>query len=107
VTSLEARLEERREVISKLEASINRHAGTITELKRIADVWKERYHTLKGGASGATTSTEIPTFSETDLRAIEHLNAEGGEKSDRTIAIDMRQSLLEARRAAQRANSKD
>jgi hypothetical protein len=36
------------------------------------------------------------------VRALERLHTDAGKAPDRTIAIDMRQSLLEARRAAAR-----
>ncbi len=42
----------------------------------------------------------LPTLSDTDVRAIEQLEKTVDTKSDATIAIDMRRSLLEARRTA-------
>jgi chromosome segregation ATPase len=101
VGALEASLEEKREVIEQLEASINRHSNTIAELKRSAETWKRKYQGLKGG--GATdTSAHIPALSDTDVRAMEVLEKNVETKSDSTIAIDMRRSLLEARRTAAR-----
>jgi chromosome segregation ATPase len=101
VAALETSLEEKREVIEQLEASINRHSNTIAELKRSAETWKRKYQTLKGG--GATdTSAHIPALSDTDVRAMEVLEKNVETKSDSTIAIDMRRSLLEARRTAAR-----
>ena len=98
VSALEASLEEKRDVIEQLEASINRHANTIAELKRNADGWKRKYQSLKGGGSSETTT--VPALSDTDVRAIENLEKSVETKSDSTIAIDMRRSLLEARRTA-------
>mgnify|MGYP006202273163 CR=1 FL=1 len=100
VTALEAQLEEKREIIGELEASINRHAETIAELKRLADMWKKKCQAQRGAADGEVTSARLPAFTETDVRALERLHAEAGKSPDRTIAIDMRQSLLEARRYA-------
>lgn len=102
VAALEASLDEKREVIAQLEASTNRHANTIVELKRSAETWKRKYQLLKGGDSAAT-SAQLPAVSATDLRAMERLEREAGAAaSDSTVAIDMRRSLLEARRTASR-----
>lgn len=101
VASLEASLDEKRAVIAKLEASINRHADTIAELRRPGR------KAARDGES-TTASVEVPTFTDTDLRALEALEANGEQAGpERTIAIDMRQSLLEARRTAARRQSKD
>ena len=89
------------EVIEQLEASINRHANTIAELKRSAETWKRKYQSLKG-AGTTDTSAHIPALSDTDVRAMEMLEKTVESKSDSTIAIDMRRSLLEARRTAAR-----
>ena len=78
----------------------NRHSNTILELKRSAEAWKRKYQSVKGHSSTAETSVSLPTLSDTDVRAIEHLEKSVDTKSDATIAIDMRRSLLEARRAA-------
>jgi chromosome segregation ATPase len=103
VGGLEASLEEKREVIEQLEASINRHANTIAELKRSAETWKRKYQSLKGGAGTTDTSAHIPALSDTDVRAMEMLETTTVDtKPDSTIAIDMRRSLLEARRTAAR-----
>src|SRR6185436_1091820 len=99
--ALEASLEEKRDVIQQLEASINRHSNTITELKRGAEGWKRKYQALKGASSTAT----VPALSETDIRSIEQLDKTAIEqlqktaieqlektmepKGDATIAIDM------------------
>lgn len=97
--ALEAQLEEKREIIGQLETSINQHASTIAELKRLADMWKKKYQVLRGTETEAT-SAQLPGFTETDVRALERMQAKDGGAPDRTIAIDMRRSLLEARRTA-------
>lgn len=100
VERLEQSLEEKREIVEQLETSLNRHANTIADLKRSAESWKRKYQTLKGHSSTATTSTAIPSLSDTDVRVIEELESRTDGKGESTIAIDMRRSLLEARRAA-------
>jgi phage shock protein A len=100
VGNLEASNDEKREIIEQLEASLNRHSNTIIELKRSAEAWKRKYQGVKGHSSTAETSVSLPTLSDTDVRAIEHLEKTVETKNDSTIAIDMRRSLLEARRAA-------
>ena len=98
-TVLQATLEEKRDVIEQLEASINRHSNTIAELRRSADTWKRKYQAVKGDSPTATTSVSLPSLSDTDVSVIEQLE-KTGTKVDATIAIDMRRSLLEARRTA-------
>lgn len=105
VASLEAQLEEKRGIVGTLEASINRHSETIANLKRGADVWKQKYQTLKS-TSATTTSTELPAFSDTDLAALEQLEQVTDIETEHTIAIDMRQPLREARRKANEAQHK-
>jgi chromosome segregation ATPase len=91
--SLASQLEEKRSIVSTLEASINRHVATIAELKRGADMWKRKYKALQGGDT-STTSTELPAFNASDVTALQQLEAADVEH---TIAIDMRQPLREAR----------
>jgi chromosome segregation ATPase len=99
VAALQASLDEKRDVIEQLETSINRHSNTIAELRRSVEMWKRKYQAVKGDSPTATTSVSLPTLSDTDVRVIEQLDKTGA-KNDATIAIDMRRSLLEARRAA-------
>jgi chromosome segregation ATPase len=99
VAALQASLDEKRDVIEQLETSINRHSNTIAELRRSVEMWKRKYQALKGDSPTATTSINLPSLSDTDVRVIEQLDKTGA-KSDATIAIDMRRSLLEARRTA-------
>jgi len=100
VAALDASLDEKREIIRQLEASLNRHSNTIIELKRSAEAWKRKYQAVKGHSSTAETSVSLPTLSDTDVRAIEQLEKDVETKTESTIAIDMRRSLLEARRTA-------
>jgi chromosome segregation ATPase len=100
IGTLESSIDEKREIIGQLEASLNKHSNTILELKRSAEAWKRKYQGVKGHSSTAETSVSLPSLSDTDVRAIEHLEKSVETKSDSTIAIDMRRSLLEARRAA-------
>ena len=100
VATLETGLDEKREIIRQLEATLNRHSNTIIELKRSAEAWKRKYQSAKGNSSTAETSVTLPELSDTDVRAIEQLDKTAEAKSESTIAIDMRRSLLEARRTA-------
>ena len=54
----------------------------------------------------AETSVSLPERSATDVRAIEQRATTAGAKPESTIAIDMRHSLLEARRTAQGGGEK-
>ena len=105
-TALEAGLDEKREIIRQLEATLNRHSNTIIELKRSAEAWKRKYQSAKGLSSTAETSVSLPELSDTDVRAIEELEKTSDAKPESTIAIDMRRSLLEARRTAQGGGEK-
>lgn len=105
VSALQASLEEKRDIIEQLEAAINRHSNTIAELRRSADTWKRKYQALKGDSPTATTSVNLPSLSDTDVRVVERLEKATDGKPDATIAIDMRRPLLEARRTASKANS--
>jgi predicted RNase H-like nuclease (RuvC/YqgF family) len=102
VAALETRLEEKREIVAKLEASINKHVETISELKRSGESWRKKYQELRGH-DPAATSMEIPALSQTDVAALQQLERTdvAGSAPERTIAIDMRRPLSEARRKAQ------
>lgn len=104
VAALQKSLDEKREVVEQLETSISRHANTIAELRRSVETWKRKYQTAKGDSPTATTSVNLPQLSDTDVRVIEQIEKAGGGKNDATIAIDMRRSLLEARRTAAQGN---
>jgi chromosome segregation ATPase len=104
VAALQASLEEKRDIVEQLETSISRHSNTIAELRRSVDTWKRKYQALKGDSPTATTSINLPSLSDTDVRVIEAIEKTGAGKNDATIAIDMRRSLLEARRTAAQGN---
>jgi chromosome segregation ATPase len=101
VATLQATLNEKREIIEQLENSINRHSNTIAELRRSVEGWKRRYNAMKGESAAGATSVSLPTLSDTDVRVIERIEQASGNKPEATIAIDMRRSLLEARRTSQ------
>lgn len=106
VDLLEARLEEKRDIIATLEESINRHADTIAELKRSADQWKRKYQSFRN-ISTIATSAELPVATATDIEAVAaSVNSSDDLPSDRTIAIDMREPLLEARRSSSAGRKK-
>jgi hypothetical protein len=98
VAALQATINEKGEIVRQLEASLNRHSDTIVELKRSAEAWKRKYQAVKGSSSTAETSVNVPTLSDTDVRVIEQLEQGAATDTESTIAIDMRGSLLEARR---------
>jgi chromosome segregation ATPase len=103
VAALEMRLEEKRDIVTKLEASINKHVETVAELRRTGETWKKKYQELRG-RDPAAASMEISALSDTDVAVLEQLDATDV-PPDHTIAIDMRRPLSEARRkAAQNQN---
>ena len=101
-----ASLDEKRDIIEQLEASINRHSNTLAELRRSVETWKRKYEAVKGDSPTATTSINLPSLSDTDVRVIEAIEKAPPGKAEPTIAIDMRRSLLEARRTAAQGNEK-
>jgi len=88
---LEEKISEKQSVIVKLEASVNRQAATIAELHQTITTWRRRYSSLKVGQD---TAPRLPKLTETDVRALENMPA------DQTMAIDMSESLEEARATA-------
>ena len=100
--------------MQQLEATINRYASTIEELKGKAERWRQRYRESKGSgvvatlpdiASTATdtaalTATDIASMTSTGVPELPASLAQDSGAADRTIAIDMRHALLEARRSA-------
>jgi chromosome segregation ATPase len=100
IAPLQATLQEKQEIIAQLEAAMNRHSNTIAELRRSVETWRRKYLALKGDSPTATTSVTLPALSDTDVRIIEQVDKKGGGVNQQaTIAIDMRRSLLEARRS--------
>jgi len=103
---LQATLQEKQEIIAQLESAINKSSSTIAELRRGSDMWKRKYMALKGDSPTATTSVTLPALSDTDVRVIEQVDKKvGGVNQQATIAIDMRRSLLEARRSGPKGNT--
>lgn len=113
--TLEARLEEKRQLVQQLEATINRHASTIEELKRKAEAWRRRYRESKATDvisttpdiasmtttdAGSLTTTDVVSVTATGVPELPESLMHDTGAVDRTIAIDMRQALLEARRVA-------
>jgi chromosome segregation ATPase len=106
--ALEGRLGEKRAIISKLEETLERQAATIAELKHGVSRWKEKYNAMRPDFHGTSTTfsrtmPDIPVFdsghtqTETDL---DRIVKEAGDQPDRTIAINMRDALREAREAS-------
>jgi chromosome segregation ATPase len=101
IAALQASLDEKRGIVEQLETTIGRHSNTIAELRRSVDTWKRKYQAVRGDSPTATTSVNLPVLSDTDVRVIEQVDKKvGGVNQQATIAIDMRRSLLEARRTA-------
>ena len=100
IAPLQATLQEKQETIAQLEAAMNKNSNIIAELRRSVDNWRRKYLALKGDSPTATTSVTLPALSDTDVRVIEQVDKKGGGVNQQaTIAIDMRRSLLEARRS--------
>lgn len=101
--SLEERLHEKQATIVKLEASLESQAATIADLKESVKRWKEKASELT--ASDLTGDTSIST--RPDLKAstatveVEALDEAAAtitdEEGERTLAINMRDSLRQAR----------
>ena len=106
VDSLEAQLEAKQEAVDALEQAIDQHAATIEGLRRSVEAWKEKYQAVKGEKIQDIdeTMTELPEFTDTELEALRQLEAtnQGGPES--TVAINMSDSLKQARKAKARAN---
>lgn len=99
--ALEGQLEAKRETIAVLEESIEQQGKTIAELRRSVDAWKKKYQAAKGevGEEQNQTLVEPPEFTDTEIEALKELDkANAGAPPDRTLAIDMRDALKEARR---------
>jgi chromosome segregation ATPase len=97
--TMDAKLEEKRQVIGKLEDSVDRHTKTIQDLH--ATINRLREHNARKPAMRKLLSSgeTLPPLSSTDVqRALEDPDVE------HTIAIDMRESLIEARRSVNKAD---
>jgi DNA repair exonuclease SbcCD ATPase subunit len=102
--ALEQRLDEKRVTITKLETSIESQAATIADLKNSVNRWKDRYAALKSG--DVTDDTSIRTQPDlsamtTEIEALDEAAATiTDQQAERTLAINMRDALREARSAA-------
>lgn len=97
-TGLEAQLEAKRETITALEESIDQHVETAAKLRASVDTWKKKYQAARGELTDVDqTLAEPPAFTETEAEVLRQLEDSGFEEPERTIAIDMRSALKEAR----------
>ncbi len=107
--ALEDRLDEKRATIAELEKSVDSQAATIAELKDSVRRWKDRYGALKSAhdiadsmittmpdVAAAVADGEVDPDAETLIDTI----------AERTLAINMRESLEDAREAVGK-NDKD
>jgi len=90
--ALEAQLEKKRDVISKLEAYIDRHVNTLADLQESVATWKGKY--------AAPTSTDLTELIEEEPQPLESAEDVSVGHADGTVAIDMRGALLEAEKVA-------
>jgi hypothetical protein len=90
--ALEAQLEEKRDVISKLEAYIDRHVNTLADLQESVATWKGKY--------AAPTSTDPTELIEEEPQPLESAEDVSAGHADGTVAINMRKALLEAEKVA-------
>jgi len=97
--NMEAELDEKRQVIGKLEDSVDRHAQTIQDMHATIDRLREQSARKPVTRKLLATGETLPPLSSADLqRALEDSEVE------HTIAIDMRESLIEARRSVNQSN---
>lgn len=93
--TLEAQLKKKRDVISKLEASIDQHVSTLAESQQSVTTWKEKYASLKS-RDPSSESTIAPELTEEELQAQESAEDVSEDLTEATAPHDMRKSLLEA-----------
>ncbi len=92
--ALETQLEEKRDVVSKLEASVDRHVNALAESQQSVAAWKGKYASLKSGNS-SSESTLVREVTEKELQAQERAEDFSEDLTDATTPHDMRKSLLE------------
>ena len=92
--ALETQLEEKRDVVSKLEASVDRHVNALAESQQSVSAWKGKYASLKSGNS-SSESTLVREVTGEELRAQERAEDFSEDLTDATTPHDMRKSLLE------------
>jgi hypothetical protein len=101
---LAAQVEEKRETIAVLETSIDQHVKTIAELRRSVEAWKNPSQLAKPrvGEDPDSTLAEAPALGDDEIDASDAIDAietlNPGAPPERTLAIDMRDALTEARR---------
>jgi len=108
---LEERLDEKRATIAKLEDSLESQAKTIAELKESVSRWKEKFAGAKNSDdSGATTLSTVPDLPLADFDDDEEADPEAQAATDvlaeRTLAINMRDALRDARKTQERGDKK-
>ncbi len=94
VQALEVQLKEKRNVISKLEASIDQHVSTLAESQQSVTTWKEKYASLKS-RDRSSESTIVPELTEVEPQAQESAEDISEDLTAETAPHDMRKSLLE------------
>jgi chromosome segregation ATPase len=101
--ALEERLDEKRTTIAKLEASLDSQAATIAELTQSVRRWKEKYASAKGvdvtNDTVLRTIPGLPIGEMGDVEIDQNAATITDQLAERTVAINMRDSLREARDA--------
>jgi len=92
--ALETQLEEKRDVVSKLETSVDRHVNALAESQQSVAAWKGKYASLKSGNS-SSESTLVREVTGEERRAQERAEDFSEDLTDATTPHDMRKSLLE------------
>ncbi|NIW23096.1 MAG: hypothetical protein GWN29_00215 [Gammaproteobacteria bacterium] len=111
--AFENRLDEKRATIGELEKSLDSQADTIAELKDSVQRWKDRYAALKSAHDIAdsmlTTMPDIVAKAAGGESADSDSDAETivDEIAERTLAINMRDALEDAREATEKPKKKD
>ena len=103
ISKLEAYIERHeRKVISKLEAYIERHVSALTELRQSAANWKEKYAALNSPnpSSDATTISDLPQLAEEETEILENVEDVSADRTYRIAINEMRQRLMEANKVA-------
>jgi chromosome segregation ATPase len=106
--TLEERLDEKRTTISELETSLESQAATISDLKQSVKRWKDKYTAAKSG--DVTNDPSIRTVADlpTARMAADELDPDAANRTDelaeRTLAINMRDALRQARDTVDRSN---
>lgn len=100
--ALEAQLEEKRNVISKLEAYIDQHVNTLVDLQESIATWKGKYAapTSRSSSSDPLTSTDPTELIEEEPKPLESVEDVSTGHADETVSINMRKSLFEAQKVA-------